>query len=641
MRPTAAAAVAVLTLSLAACVPAGRRLTLVYLHSGRPAAGLAVSAHAGAPALHASRDGTITVPPASATLRVSDPEAGGVVLYEGGIPADGVVRVAEAIRLSGSIAGGGDGVRVRIGDGPREHCLERAYRALGRSAPPSISTSAAGVPLPPSPPRWHTASVDGTAFESGWIAASTEPQLVAFDAGGRVAVRDVVLPGNLLPRATIDTGQTVLETRAGLDVDVTLPRGDLPVALELHLNEAVLDPGAGEDVGRYLSALDQIDPRLFRWIVIKGGLTLSHAGQARLRALPPFASVTVVLREPHSGASTTRTAVLTRGATSSLRLAFDDFGRRTEQTRTFRGRVVLEVGKKPLARATVVVSDFPNRRETVTDFEGRFHVDGIRADRPVTVFVDASRRRARDGHALSQVFRRVSPTEERDFALPPVLTSGFKPTPPPMVSALTPLEPALEIGNGVVLPYKDGCTVEDQYGSNTSWMVLREDATPFRLWAVTDFAPPNQLRFIGCETGTFDALWAASPFAVFHGRFTLDQPADRCPDFCECFTNAIPAVMDFPAGVELSLRFMLGSQPADNLTVWFAPPDFFGDYEPADLRTDNDGFIPLCNVNVRTISLFIQARRQQGGLQCRFETGTCPVIDFENPDPACGCELVR
>ena len=90
---------------------------------------------------------------------------------------------AKTIRLRGTVAGAYDApLTIRVGSGPYEDAAMRrlgAWNVYGLGTP---GGGLGGIAVPPSPSRWHSAAVDGSAFLSDAIDAEPPPFVVAFDA---------------------------------------------------------------------------------------------------------------------------------------------------------------------------------------------------------------------------------------------------------------------------------------------------------------------------------------------------------------------------------------------------------------------------------------------------------------------------
>ena len=600
-----------------------------------------------------------------------------------GTPHGGAPRVAEAVRVYGAIAGAAPGakVTVRIGWGAREAATARHYRTLGLQPPAAAPNGPDGVALPPSPSRWQTARVAGNRFDTRGVGAGGDVQVVAFDDDGRSAVVDVPLPAALATGSTIDAGTIELRPRAALDVAVTLPAADVPIAISVGVAGA--EPAADDDdLGRYLSALDQIDPRLFRLFVLGGGWALGYDGSGRLGALPPISSVELVLQELHGGGGLRRRLSLAPGGTASLLVGFDEIdGSRAPETGTLAGRVVLEVQRQPVAGATVVVSDFPRRLETVTDAEGRFHVDGVRGDRPLVVFVDASRAR-RTGHAASHVFRWVDPSLVGDLALPariavpdrslpragtasngsagaprrlqvgtdldapepvsPAATPTPAPPPPPgspVAGSTTPFPEPQD--TSLFLPCD---TPDPQYGGATSFVVLTAGANPAPyLWWQASTDGVSKAAVSACDAGAYTIYYAGSPFYVLSGSLSLVNGPQSvgCPPACPgaCYFNDPPAVTMAPSPPRipnLNFTFVNAGQPLPSLSVWFSPPDPFLDYDATPQTTNDDGVLYLCNVVPTQLPIYIQ-QPDGSSFECTLNAVTSivdislPIVDGQCP----------
>jgi hypothetical protein len=631
MRAGALAIVSLLVTASCATTPATTTPTpprLVWLHSGHAVSGVTVTALAGS------------------RIRVVD-RGSALVLFEGDAPAGATLRIAEPVRIRGTIPGSARHLRVRIGSGPREPVILRAYRAIGRPAPEKEKTALVhGLALPLSPSRWDEAATSGERFE-GWIRADADAQIVAFDGDGRVLVHDLPMPRELAPRETIDAGPLELEPTAGVDIDVALPPSDVPIAMLVGVRDAVIEPGLREAAARILSVLDQIDERLFGLLVVGRGLTLSYAGSARLRAMPPFASIDFLVHEPDGPGVAVRRAVLQPGSVTPLRLALGDVASDPpRRTQAFHGRVVRGARKTPVVGATVVVSDHAARREATTDIGGRFTVDGIRTDRRLTVFVD---------HAMlgSHAFRGVDaaqgeaelempvtprilddlvPRPQISQSTPEPCTSGtpaIDPTPPPANSDELVLIVPLDPPTPTPPPFPLNCAGDDptgNYGTTTSWVGINaSDQYDPESWTgiwLDPAEPGGTASMYVCSPGLWTWYYAPTPFAVMGASFNYCS-GSSCPGSCEapsaflncpascdtCFVGEVTFEVLDPQNLvpTVTLTFTLNGQPLVGQAILFSPYAPFEDYESAEYDTDASGTVTLCQVDPDGLHLYTYA----------------------------------
>jgi formylglycine-generating enzyme required for sulfatase activity len=586
-------------LQAAAGAAAGARsLQLVWKRSGKPASVLAIVGAAASPAA-VPANGTIALPASGATLQIVDP-ASGLVLFDGPPPAASPLQLPEPVRLRATLAGVAAGAvpRVRIGYGPRAAAMERWLRATGSQAPrDERMTSAYGIALPPSPLAWRDAIVDGASVDGGWFLATDAPQLVAFDSAGGVLVADVAVPAAIDAHAVLDAGTLTLRPSNAIDVDVPLPSSDLPVPILLGVTGVTIDAAAKADAGRLLSALDQIEPRLFALLVLDHGITLSFDGKARLRPLPRFNSVTLLMHEPFSAAAIPRDVPLTAGVPAVVHLERGSGGVfRATAPGKFSGR--LTARGAGVANATVVVSDYPARRETVTAADGSFSVDGIRNDGAVTVFADASRGGVPAGIAAVHIFRDVAASSSPELALP-LLPAIPQADVPRNEDVQTPKTGKCQVGN------------DAQYGGQ-NWLGFRDTNSDDDFYVFNVHLRGQTAQATVCGSGTWAFWFAPTPFEIYNGA-----PSDfgtltnvNCPRNCaDNCTGYNVALVDIPFAFNQVIQLVdsRGNAVADDVEVLFSPPGpFQHDWDPTPLSTDANGQVILCKVNVNPVHIFYE-----------------------------------
>ena len=289
---------------------------------------------------------------------------------------------SSAIRVSGIVRSASPGakIRVRVGSGERVAAMQRH-----RSATAQIFSQWAdenrpyGFELPLTPAEWSEAVVEANGhFTSGWIDPHA-PMVVAFDDAGGMAVVD-------LPDGETGAGTICVGAPRVLGIEVPLPLTDLPLQLAAGISGGTIAPEWREEAGREIGVLDQVDPRLFELVMRRVTIPLA-AGNARFAHLPPFASLDLYVAGPTPAVGATR---IRSDAKTTIHLSARTFLDPDAVLVDVRGIVVSEGAGAPVNGATVVYGDYPLRRETTTDAEGRFVIPRVTARMPA-LFVDARR----------------------------------------------------------------------------------------------------------------------------------------------------------------------------------------------------------------------------------------------------------
>jgi len=588
-------------------------LQLTWRHSGKSASAMAVFRMAeGDPVIASVPDGALALPAGRVmTLQLFDPISG-LTLFDAAVPTSGTLVLPEPVRLQGRVHGAASEapLRVRVGSGIRQPPLERWLDATGSQAPrDGRMRSVLGIALPASPSVWEDAELEGDAFDTGWLLAADRPQIVAFDTAGRVAVKDVALPAYLAAHATLDAGRVVLRASTSLDIRAAAPAPDVPVALSLGVRRVEIDARERAEAGLLLSALDQINPRLFDFLVLDHGIVMSHRGKLHLGPMPHFRRITLLARDGFGAADEERTVTLRPGASASIRIGAGKGGTvRTARDGVLRGRVTWQ-GGAAVVDARVVVSDYPVRRETRTDAAGMFAVTGILRSAKVTVLVDAAK--SSIGAPSMQIFHDVAVSDIAELALPVVQ---------PATSQLAGIEMPMETaGLGNCTPVNDA-----QYGSR-SYLVqdgsLTVDDGGYRL--ITLDVNSSIAKFSVCQQSKSLAFWwARSPFNVQVGPgVEIDVEISDCPDNCKpgCihYQAKLGPMSDTVKGVELQVNNKNGFAVGQGVQLLFSPPGPFAEFlDPTPLLTNAKGQIEMCDVNANPVQAYYEGN---------LGTTDCPI----------------
>lgn len=565
-------------MSMAASAEA-RSIRLQWMHSGAPATALRVQTNASRESLRVDAGGGVVIPAEAKTIRIVDPHSA-LTLLDATIVADAAtLRVPEPVRVSGTISGARGAITVRAGDGLRDRALLRFQRAVGALIEERPAYAAVDVPLLPSPMRWNTAVVTGRRFVTRWMLADPPPQLVAFDASGASAIRQIAVPPGLRPRTTIDAGTIALAAPSTLDVHVALPPGDVATNLELLVT-------GGEIVDRdasslALSALDQIDRRAFALLALSDVWHLERDGRARLLLPPWLTSVRVAVRESFGRGMIERDVPLPPGGVARFHVRYDELGS-TVAPRTVAGVVTLENSDRPAAGATVVLSDGALRRETRSDAAGRFRFENVTTVPPLTFFVDA-RNSGSATHRLTTSFQE--PEEGTvSLVLPQSVPIPPEPVPLPASQETSPAP------DDVVLEWKSlaNCGVGDSDDQYPVVALTSAPANPTLTWSA-DWTT-GKLTIIADKAGTYAFHIYPTPFLFYSANVAVAQNQ---------INKGVTVDMVGEPFIAVSLTVLVGQVgELANGVLLFAPPADVAAYLDAtevDLDRDAKATIPCMN----------------------------------------------
>jgi hypothetical protein len=486
-----------------------------------------------------------------------------------------VPLAAKTIRIRGTLAGPYDPpLTVRVGSGPYGDAASRRLGAPDAYGLGKADDGIGGIAIPPSPSQWHSAAVDGNTFVSEAVDAATQPLIVAFDAKKRLCIAEVPVSENTADGATVDVGPLTLLPSARLSIDLELPITDMQMVFLLAIPAAQADERFRAEIGRQLSVLDQIAPRTFDLLATGDLLPLPESGHTVLEALPPLASMRIAITDAAAGVEIVRDVPLSPEAT--MHVARAELTPKKFALRRIAGKVV-GTGDRPVRGATVVVSDFPSRREAVTDPDGRFAMPAVLTGDTANFYIDARRAvpRAPEGTLVrdarvdaGEVFLRMA-TEET-----PVIGGASGST--------TPVPSPIKV-----------CTANIQYpaiGGRRNPGMTAERWGNIVVHKVDPKAPA--INVTAASSGKWLFTWAADPFQVVQG--TANGPLNQ-----QNVSLSAPG-----PSVARTLKFVDGSKKAiANLTVYFA--SLVGDPDPVTLITDTNGLIKLPCVNVPSLPIVI------------------------------------
>lgn len=584
-----------------------RSIRLEWLHSGRPASSLRVQFDGGTAIVRSSANGTIEVPEGAKTIRVVDPKTKLRLVDDAAIGDAAILRVPEPIRVRGTAGSAKRPVRVRVGHGPRGAALTRFQREIGSLVEQRSTWSRIGVPLSASPLRWEAADVRGRRFTTRWMLADPPPVLAAFDADGGAATREVKVPANVRPRATVDAGAIVLAPPSILDVSVALPPGDATADLQLHVvGGAVSDR---DDAAHDLAALDQRDRRLFATLALGDPYIVAKDGRARLRLPAWLSSVQVVLRESFGRGRIERQIALAPGNIARLDARYEDLGAMTA-ARAVGGLVSLAKTGGVAAGATVVLSDGPLRRETTTDAAGRFRFENVTAAPPLTFFVDA-RKSGPATHRRTSAFT-ITPGPDASLELPLVVPIGPPPQPLPAVGSFANCGVGDDQYPFVFFAQVPSATAKYEYG--------------------VDYTAPS-IQILSDTAGTFGVHVYVTPFVLLTASFYVQAGVATA----QPLAAPAPIVTNYLISVRNSQGFNL----SQGTELQFSPPaDVSGFLEATDLDLDANSSVTLPCVNIVQNALFISTTSGNGcsGELTLKDGGSCTIFLPADPTNACVCQ---
>jgi len=413
MKIAAAWVCAALAAFGAAAQDATRNVTLVWAHSGKPAAGLRVAAFGDERTVmsDATSDaqGNVTLPAAARMLSTFDVEhaRGG----EAALSDAPVVKVPELVRFhfTAKSTTKPSSFTAAVGRGDRVTAASR-YRIHNLDVADPHENAPWGFELPKNSARWTMVAVQNAGATSDWFPAADGMQLLLSDSDGGIALRDITVPPNVADGGTIELGTITTVAPTTLSVQLDVPEAselklDAPL---VYLTMANIRVAASrrDAAGLVMSMLDVVRPESFELVSTQKRVRLRN-GTAKF-VLPPIASADVYAwlgTNPPAVAS--KHITLQSGKPAQIRFAradFADIG--SKGTGTFNGVVTLEDGGAPLAGATVVYSEAPVRLAATTDARGKFSIGPLPAGLPFGLLVTPPSGIAA-GHVPSYVFRSL------------------------------------------------------------------------------------------------------------------------------------------------------------------------------------------------------------------------------------------
>jgi len=368
----------------------------VYAVSGAPAAGVKVDVSSGEKSTSYTTDSAGRIPVALPVGRVhvTDPQTGTALLEQGIATPTAEVAVGMPIQLTGEVSGfGNDPSHIEIDCGYGERVAVSDYERLHDNLqirPRAGEDTIHGMALPPIPgqsKRVHP-EADGR-FRTGWFAAMDSPELLVF--GGpesRAAVKTIKLSKGTKPGATVPVGKIVPEFGATLEVNLNLPKTDLPVGLLMGVSAIQAGPGGRQRMAETLSMEHRLDPEVALFLARRREIPLNFHGVTKLAGLPPIDSLKLYFGGPITGTLLERTVKIPAQGVVRIDLSADEVLGTREPRTTLAGVLRFEGGGDPIANATVVYSSFPDKKETKTGPDGRFEIPGLTANRSGVLFID-------------------------------------------------------------------------------------------------------------------------------------------------------------------------------------------------------------------------------------------------------------
>jgi hypothetical protein len=482
---------------------------------------------------------------------------------------------AKSVRIRGAVGGTWEApLTVRIGSGPYTPAAKRrlnAPDAYGLARPGGGIVPANAIPASPS--QWQFAHVVDGSFLSDPVDVATTPVVVAFDAVKRMRVIDVAVAADVEDGAIVDAGMLTLEPTASLAVELEPPLTDLPMVFFLGVVNAGVDERRRPAILRQLSVLDQVAPRTFDLLAMGDVGVLPASGRTMLEALPPLDSLRIAVSSDAAGVLVIRDLVPASGA--AVRIGRGELTPKKLALRRIAGTVT-DGADRPVRNATVVVSDFPSRREALTDGNGRFVVPAVLTGPRAQFYVDA---RGAAPHQNAATLLRDVPVDSGDVFLH-LAAEAAEPVADGLIPPPNGLQPCVsDTSYPAIGGVRDLDTDEENFGSIA--VVGQNASTPS-----VDVAVKRGGRWL--------FIWAVDAFQVVEGTETFPSGGGRKTVRMAAPGKSVPRTLQFvgPNG-----------KPASDVTVYFMSP--VGGPDPATFLTDSKGTIRLPCVNLPALPIAV------------------------------------
>lgn len=371
-------------------------LRLKFHRSDAPMTGVVVLVE-GMPPLDVPADGVIDLLPHGVPTRIIDRETSVTLtnLPDGGA-LRGIVELPPPVRLAGRLvdpAGGSvTALSLTWGHGEEVTPAERERRRTNSSMRPSPSEAAPwGIALPPGPAEWSdlAPAADGTFTTPWFLAAGAAPSVVAFDATGRSAFARVPFAEVLLPRATINAGDMILQDPAALEIHVEFPPGETAADLAAGIRWAKVAPEYAEQSAMILNLLDRIDPDVAGFASGEGNYPVVRPGVTRIAPLPPLGPLLLVMRGPAPSKVPEHEITLEPGKTTRVHISAEDIFPVGGPTKDVMVRVVLQGTDVPIVGAGYSAMMWRRSESGVTDSEGKFRIEDLPLDQMIQIQIEA------------------------------------------------------------------------------------------------------------------------------------------------------------------------------------------------------------------------------------------------------------
>jgi hypothetical protein len=225
---------------------------------------------------------------------------------------------------------------------------------------------------------------------SPWILAEDIPQVLATDATGQFALREVDLGAQLSPRGEVNVGDLPLGPPAALEVTIGIPEGEPAAAISLEIEAASIATVTTGEVARLLAVLDRIDPQLGDFATRRGPYSITREGTTRLAPLPAWDQAVIIARGVTPDKSARRTVQFTPGQTARISFEADELYPATGPVTRFEGVVRLAGSGIPVVGAGVTVEWVRGRAATESGADGSYTLEDVPTTQILNFTLDAN-----------------------------------------------------------------------------------------------------------------------------------------------------------------------------------------------------------------------------------------------------------
>jgi len=368
----------------------------VYAISGAPAAEVKVDVSGADKDASYTTDasGRIPVTLPVGRVHVTDPKTGITLLEQGIASPTAELAIGMPLQLTGEVSGfGSDPAQIQIDCGYGERVAVSNYERLHANLqllPHAGEDTIQGMALPPIPGQSKRVHPDADGrFRTGWFAAMDSPELLVFGGpDSRAAAKTIKLSKGTRPGATVPVGRIVPEFGAILEVNLSLPKTDLPMALMMGVAAIQAGPGGRQKMAETLSREHRLNPETALFLARRREIPLNFQGVTKVAGLPPIDSLKLYFGGPMTGTLLERTMKIPAQGVVRIDLSADDVLGTREPRTTLTGVLRYEGGGQAIANATVVYSSYPDKKETKTGPDGRFEIPGVIANRAGVLLID-------------------------------------------------------------------------------------------------------------------------------------------------------------------------------------------------------------------------------------------------------------